>query len=175
MIAEDGYQNFATRKLAQRAEVSEGLIFKYYDSITLLQQIIVDRALRTLFSKREVNEIPTHSNPKAQLISHLSYFLEKASDNRIDWLLFHRTRNERSDILGSMNFVLEESHFYKELHKLIRTLIDGRIEADQFVMDMVIGTLFYTLERTQQQAATIQPISYATLLVHTISEGLLSS
>lgn len=168
IIVEVGYRGFTTKKLAQKASVSEGLIFKYFGNIDTLFQTIVDQSLRAVFAV----ETDTFSGDrKTKLISALSSFLSNISEHDLAFQLFITTQNERPDILTALNFSVEKSSLYTFIHKNVTEEIGDQIEADELIMDIIFGTLFRTLQRTSGKR-TIQPTSYATLLIHILFNGL---
>jgi len=168
ILVEEGYRGFTTKKLAQKAEVSEGLIFKYFGSIETLFQTIVDQSLRTIFAV-ETNSFS--GDRKTKLILALSSFLSKISEHDSAFQLYVATQNERPDILSALDFSVEKSSLYRFIHKNVTEEIGDQIEADELIMDIIFGTLFRTLQRTSGER-NIQPASYATLLIHILFNGL---
>lgn len=168
IINSEGYRGFTTKKLAKKAEVSEGLIFKYFGSIEKLLQTIVDQSIRSVFSI-DLSEIS--GDRKIKLITALSSFLSNISENDAAFQLYLATQRERADILETLGFKLETSSIYIFIHKNVTEEIGDQIEADELIMDIIFGTLFRTLQRASKDR-TIQPTSYATLLIHILFNGL---
>lgn len=129
MMAKQGYEATSTRSIAEEAGVSEGLIFKHFQSKEGLLKILIQQGQKR-FEER-IEPIEKLSHPKVILKHIISLPFNMEEDQKYYWILFYSLRWQMD--FDKNGFLIKLSHKVSQAFEVL-DLDDPKAEAEAFML-----------------------------------------
>ncbi|NVK63337.1 MAG: TetR/AcrR family transcriptional regulator [Flavobacteriales bacterium] len=133
LFSSEGVDATSTSKIAKRAGVSEGLIFRHFKNKEGLLQAILEEGLNK--GEAYFREIASEENPKKRILSALQLPFSISPNEYPFWRLFYTLKWQRCNIEteGVMDFRTSLSDAFTQLKytnpeaeaRLVEAIIDG--------------------------------------------------
>lgn len=156
LFAQSGYAHTTTRKIAQGAGISTGLMYHYFDSKESLLHAVFENCMAIL--GRAFNEVFIQYQPPQRLVALISDMFNLLERDRDFWALFYMMRTQPAimEILGD-SFRL----WTKRLRDLFRADLKAMGRAEPELEAFILYSL---IEGTIQQYS-LDPTNYPLDLV----------